>query len=106
MIHDTLRLIRVFHKYSIDKTAVMTAINPSNIRSLEAGELDVSDEIIDRYATAFRLEAKDIRFFLEKPFMNESKASVWARGRVTGAILGVLELIARELSTKRDDRNG
>ena len=93
MIHDTLRLIRIFHKYSIDKTSLVTKINPSDIRNIEAGKLDVSDVMIEKYATGFKMNADDIRIFSEARMPGESDASLWFRGRLTGSILRFMNWI-------------
>ena len=93
MLHDALRLIRVCHDYSIDKTALLTGIDASDIANIECGELDISEVMIDKYAAGFEMSKNDIMFFSEAQMPGETKLSRFARGQFTGGALRFLNWI-------------
>ena len=93
MLHDALRLIRVYHDYSIDKTSRLTGIDPSDIANIECGKLDISEVMIQKYAAGFKMSKSDIMFFSEAQMPGETKLSRFARGQFTGNVLRILSWI-------------
>ena len=93
MLHDALRLIRVYHDYSIDKTSLLTGIDPGDIAKIECGKFDISDVIIHKYACGFKMSESDINIFSESQRIGESKALHFARGQFTTNVLRLLNWI-------------
>ena len=93
MIHDALRLIRLCNGYDINKTALLTGINPSDIVNIESGKLDVSDVIIHKYASVFKMSEKEIKVFSEIQKVGEDEKTYYFRGKITSNILRLLNWI-------------
>ena len=93
MLHEALRLIRVYHDYSIDKTSRLTGIDPSDIANIECGKLDISEVMLEKYAAGFKMSKSDIMLFSEAQMPGETKLSRFARGQFTGGVLRILSWI-------------
>ena len=91
MINEALRLIRIFHDVPQKELAVRLGIAPSYLSEIESGKKQPTLQILERYATEFRMPLSSILFFSEH--MDEGKADR-IRLNVSEKVLALLRFIA------------
>lgn len=92
MLHEALRLIRVFHDISQKDLAIRLGISNSYLSEIENGKKAPSIELIEKYAIEFNMPVSSIFFFSEK-IVDGRKGEV-ARQYVSKKVLAILNWIA------------
>jgi transcriptional regulator with XRE-family HTH domain len=77
MLHEALRLIRVYHDMKQAELAEKLGISKSYMSEIEKGTKSPSVELINKYADIFGIPASSILFFAEN--MDKPQASVATR---------------------------
>lgn len=66
MLHEALRLIRVFHDMKSSELAKELNISPSYLSEIEKGKKQPSVELIRKYSNIFHIKPSAILFFSEE----------------------------------------
>ena len=66
MLHEALRLIRVFHDMKSGELAKELNISASYLSEIERGKKQPSVELIHKYSNIFHIKPSAILFFSEK----------------------------------------
>lgn len=93
MIHEALRLIRVFHDLKQNELAHRLGVSGSHISEVEKGIKTPSLDLIEKYSREFGLPVSAIMFFAEE--LPTARAGEKVRGRIAGKVIGFLQLIER-----------
>lgn len=91
MISDALRLIRVFHDLRQNELAEKLSIAPSHLSEIERGKKQPTLQLLEAYATQFKMPVSSIMFFSEQ--MDDSK-SERLRSHVSKKVVALLDFIA------------
>ncbi len=91
MINDALRMIRVFHDVSQKELAARLQIAPSYLSEIEAGKKQPTYQLLEHYATEFKIPLSSILFFSEQ--MDDGKTDR-IRFKVSEKVLALLKFIA------------
>ncbi len=92
MIHDALRMIRVFHDVSQKDLAQRLQISPSHLSEVESNKKRPTLDLLDRYAAEFKIPVSSIMFFSEE-MQNGSRADR-VRVGISEKVLALLKFIA------------
>jgi transcriptional regulator with XRE-family HTH domain len=95
MLSEALRLIRVFHDVKQSELALRFGISKSYLSELESGKKPPPIDLIEKYATEFKIPASSILFFSERlrDGKRSSDFSEKARGVIASKVLNFLRLI-------------
>lgn len=66
MIHDALRLIRVYHNMKQSQLAESLEISPSHLSEVESGRKQPTLDLLERYSRVFNMPVSSIMLFSEK----------------------------------------
>ncbi len=94
MLHEALRLIRVYHDLKQAELAEKLGISKSYMSEIEKGVKSPTVDLINKYAEVFKMPASSILFFaenMENP--QPSGASRQARQFVAGKIIKLLQFL-------------
>lgn len=94
MLHEALRLIRVYHDMKQAELAEKLGISKSYMSEIEKGTKSPTVELISKYAEVFGIPASSILFFAEnidKP--HASIAARQARQLVAAKIIKLLQFL-------------
>jgi len=94
MLHDALRLIRVYHDMKQAELAEKLGISKSYMSEIEKGTKSPTVELINKYAEVFGIPASSILFFsenMEKP--QATGAARQARQFVAVKIIKLLQFL-------------
>lgn len=94
MIHEALRLIRVFHDLKQVELAEKLGVSKSHISEIEKGSKTPSLDLIQRYAAEFKLPASSIMFFAEELPCAKSGGKI--RLQIAGKVIDILRFIERK----------
>ncbi len=94
MINEALRLIRVFHDLKQFELAERLNISKSYISEIEKGSKTPSLDLIEKYATEFRIPASAIMFFAEE--IPNAKRGEKARTKIASTVIDLLTFIERK----------
>ncbi len=92
MLHQALRLIRVFHDMPQRKLADRLAIAPSYLSEIETGKKEPTLRILEGYAAEFRMPISSILFFSER--LQDGTPAERARIAISRKVLTLLDFIA------------
>lgn len=92
MINDALRIIRVFHDLSQKDLAQRLQISPSHLSEVESGKKRPTLDLLDRYASEFKIPVSSILFFSEE--MGNSSRANRVRVGISEKVLTLLKFIA------------
>lgn len=96
MIHDALRMIRVFHDIPQNKLAERLGITPSYLSEIEKGKKQPKLDLLQSYSDTFKMPLSSILFFSET--MESGKPADRIRVAVSGKVLAMLRFIAERKS--------
>ncbi|MEQ9490732.1 MAG: helix-turn-helix transcriptional regulator [Alphaproteobacteria bacterium] len=91
MIHEALRLIRVFHDLKQTELADKLGISKSHLSEIEGGKKTPSLELINRYSTEFNIPISSIMFFAEE--LPGAKAGERIQSKIAVKVLDILRFI-------------
>ncbi|WP_407492047.1 helix-turn-helix transcriptional regulator [Pseudooceanicola sp. MF1-13] len=94
MIHEALRLIRVFHDLKQVELAEKLGVSKSHISEIEKGNKSPSLDLIQRYATEFKIPVSSIMFFAEE--LPSAKSGDKIRSKIAGKVIDILRFIERK----------
>lgn len=91
MLHEALRLIRVYHDVNQSVTAEKLGISKSHLSEIEGGKKKPSIDLLERYSQVFDVPISSILFFSE----NVGKGPMYEKARrmVAGKLLRLLKYI-------------
>jgi transcriptional regulator with XRE-family HTH domain len=104
MLHEALRLIRVFHDLKQWELAEKLEISKSYISEVESGKKVPSLELIEKYSNFFNIPSSSILYFSEELSRDTgaSASSLVAQRRIASKVISFLKFI--ELRTDSDAR--
>ena len=91
MLHEALRLIRVFHDVSQKDMATRLQIVPSYLSEIEAGKKEPTLALLRKYSTEFKIPMSSVMFFAEH--MEGGTAASRLKIAVSGKVLALLKFI-------------
>ncbi len=94
MIHEALRLIRVFHDLKQVELAKKLGVSKSHISEIEKGNKSPSLDLIQRYATEFKIPVSSIMFFAEE--LPNAKSGDKIRSKIAGKVIDILRFVERK----------
>jgi len=94
MIHEALRLIRVFHDLKQVELAQRLGVSKSHISEIEKGNNTPSLDLIQRYAREFELPVSSLMFFAEE--LPNAKSGDKIRSKIAKKIINILHFIERK----------
>lgn len=94
MIHEALRLMRVFHDLKQVELAEKLGISKSHISEIEKGNKSPSFDLIQRYATEFNIPVSSIMFFAEE--LPNAKSGEKIRSKIASKVIDILRFIERK----------
>jgi len=94
MIHEALRLIRVFHDLKQVELAQRLGVSKSHISEIEKGNNTPSLDLIQRYAREFELPVSSLMFFAEE--LPNAKSGDKIRSKIANKIINILHFIERK----------
>ena len=66
MLHEALRLLRVYHDMKQNELAAKIGVSISYVSEIEKGNRTPSLEVIGKYSTVFKVPISSILFFAEQ----------------------------------------
>jgi transcriptional regulator with XRE-family HTH domain len=94
MINEALRLIRVFNDLKQFELAARLDVSKSHISEIESGIKTPSLDLIERYATEFRMPVSSIMFFAEE--LPSAKRGEKFRTKIAANVLSLLNFIEKK----------
>jgi transcriptional regulator with XRE-family HTH domain len=94
MIHEALRLIRVFHDLKQVELAEKLGVSKSHISEIEKGSKSPSLDLLRRYAEEFKIPVSSIMFFAEA--LPNAKSGDKVRSRIAGRVIDILRFVERK----------
>lgn len=94
MIHEALRLIRVFHDLKQVELAEKLGVSKSHISEIEKGNKSPSLDLIQRYATEFKIPVSSIMFFAEE--LPNAKSGDKIRSKIAGKVIDILRFVEKK----------
>ena len=94
MIHDALRLIRVFHELKQFELAEKLGVSKSHISEIEKGNKSPSLDLVRRYAIEFKLPVSSIMFFAEE--LPNARSGDEVRLKIAGKVIDILRFVERK----------
>lgn len=94
MIHEALRLIRVFHDLKQVELAQRLGVSKSHVSEIEKGNKTPSLDLIQRYATEFKIPVSSIMFFAEE--LPNAKSGDKIRSKIAGKVIDILSFVERK----------
>lgn len=94
MINEALRLIRVFHDLKQVELAEKLGVSKSHISEIEKGNKSPSLDLIQRYATEFKIPVSSIMFFAEE--LPNAKSGDKIRSKIAGKVIDILRFVERK----------
>lgn len=94
MIHEALRLIRVFHDLKQVELAEKLGVSKSHISEIEKGNKSPSLDLIQRYATEFKIPVSSIMFFAEE--LPNARSGDKIRSKIAGKVIDILRFVERK----------
>lgn len=94
MMHEALRLIRIFHDLKQVELAERLGVSKSHICEIEKGTKTPSLDLVERYAHEFKLPVSSIMFFAEE--LPQAKAGERVRAKIAGKVIDILRFVERK----------
>ena len=100
MLHEALRLLRVFHDMKQGELAKRLKISRSHISEIENNNKKPSMELLEKYALEFRVPVSSIMFFAENVENSDSRKARLskAKGIIATKIISFLQTIEERTS--------
>jgi len=94
MIHEALRLIRVFHDLKQVELAQRLGVSKSHVSEIEKGNKTPSLDLIQKYASEFKIPVSSIMFFAEE--LPNAKSGDKIRSKIAGKVIDILRFVERK----------
>lgn len=92
MLHEALRLMRVFHDLPQKELAEKLGISKSYLSEIESGKKTPTLDLLNRYSDLFDIPVSSIMFFGES--LNKDAKPEKLKALVSSKILAILNFIA------------
>lgn len=92
MLHEALRLIRLFHDISQTELARRIGVSKSYLSEIETGKKQPTLALLQQYSTEFKLPISSIMFFSES--LEDNSFSERTRLKVSQKVIALLNFIA------------
>jgi transcriptional regulator with XRE-family HTH domain len=102
MLHDALRLMRVYHNLTQKQLAESLGISKSHLSEIESGKKNPTLEMLEKYSQVFKMPVSSIMFFSENLEQNTPSSKV--KRMVSAKVLKLLDYIA-ECSPGKTEEN-
>ena len=93
MLHDALRLIRLYHDMNQKELAEKLDISRSHISEIESGKKFPTISLLERYSSVFNMPTSSILFFSEN-LENTSPSEEKVRKFISSKVIKLLDYIA------------
>lgn len=94
MIHEALRLIRIFHDLKQVELAKKLGVSKSHISEIEKGNKSPSLDLIQKYSAEFKIPVSSIMFFAEE--LPNAKSGDRIRSKIAGKVIDILRFVERK----------
>ena len=94
MMHEALRLIRVFHDLKQVELAEKLGVSKSHISEIEKGTKTPSLDLIERYSREFKLPPSSIMFFAEE--LPQAQLGERVRSKIAGKVINILRFVEKK----------
>lgn len=101
MLHEALRLIRLFHDISQTELARRLGISKSYLSEIETGKKPPTLALLQQYSTEFKLPMSSIMFFSEA--LEKNSFAERTRLRISQKVIALLNFIAQRSGTLPKD---
>lgn len=103
MLSEALRLLRVYHDMKQKDLAEKLGLSSSHVSEIENGNKTPSLEVVQKYATLFKIPASSIMFFSEQIEGSSRNSAIESRAKnaIASKIISLLKAI--ELRTETSD---
>jgi transcriptional regulator with XRE-family HTH domain len=91
MLHEALRLIRVYHDMKLSDVAVKLGISKSYLSEIEHGRKKPTLDIVEKYSKIFNIPVSSIMFFSEN--MGNTDKFQKARLAVASKVVSLLKFL-------------
>lgn len=98
MLHEALRMMRVFHDMSQTELAEKLGISNSHLSEIESKKKEPTVALLEKYAKVFRVPVSSIMFFAEN--MGSNRSAEKARQAVSSKILSLMKFMAERSGRK------
>ena len=100
MLSEALRLIRVYHDLKQSELAGRLGLSKSYVSEIERGHKTPTLDVIEKYASEFRIPASSILFFSEKLSTGTHAENLQgrAKGIIASKVLNFLKFIEERTS--------
>jgi transcriptional regulator with XRE-family HTH domain len=101
MLNKALRLVRVYHNLTQTEAARRIGLSKSYISELETGNKRVTLEVLEKYASAFKIPISSLMLFAEHS--QDQKFSEDIRVHVADKVIKMLDWISTISEDSRND---
>ena len=101
MLHEALRLIRLYHDISQTELARRFGISKSYLSEIETGKKQATLALLHQYSTEFKLPMSSIMFFSEA--LEKNSFSERTRLKISQKVIALLNFIAERSGTLPKD---
>jgi transcriptional regulator with XRE-family HTH domain len=98
MLHEALRMMRVFHDMSQKELAIKLGISNSHLSEIESNKKKPTMALLEKYAEVFGVPVSSIIFFSENIGSNRSLDK--ARTMISSKILSLMKFMAERSGDK------
>jgi transcriptional regulator with XRE-family HTH domain len=92
MLHEALRLIRIFHDISQTELARRIRVSKSYLSEIEKGKKQPTLSLLEQYSKEFKLPMSSIMFFSEA--LEKNSFSERTRLKISQKVIALLNFIA------------
>ena len=92
MLHDALRLVRVFHRIKQSELAEQLGISRSYLSEIESGKKSPSIELLETYGRIFKMPASSLLLFSET--LEDNSISEKARVGIAKKIIKIMNWLS------------
>jgi transcriptional regulator with XRE-family HTH domain len=92
MLHEALRLIRIFHDISQTELARRIRVSKSYLSEIEKGKKQPTLSLLEQYSMEFKLPMSSIMFFSEA--LEKNSFSERTRLKISQKVIALLNFIA------------
>lgn len=92
MLHEALRLVRIFHNMKQNELSEKLSISRSYLSELESGKKNISIEILNKYSSIFDIPSSSLLLFSEN--LDENKLSDRTRIYVAKKVINIMNWIS------------
>jgi transcriptional regulator with XRE-family HTH domain len=103
MLHEALRLVRLFHDMSQTELARRLQVSKSYLSEVESGKKQPTIILLEQYAKEFKLPLSSILFFSEA--LDNNSFSERTRLKVSQKVIALLNFIAERSGKPSSEEN-